>query len=333
MSRFRLNLLWLAAWPGACLTLAALAQQPSNSPPSTAANVVVVAAAVPMPPPAKCPVEFFRELLAKPAAIRVQFLTNRPPASQKLILAKLSEYEALDAEERELRLRATELHWYLLPLMSAPATERLAQLARVPEELRPLVVDRLARWDTLPADAQKQLLLSAANYLSILPTGPAVRRAEVQDRFSPERRAKLEAELRDWQNRSQTQRQEIASRFEDFFELTPQEREEALATLSEPERRQIKSTFERFRTLSPPQRASCVRAFKKFATFGPVERQRFLENTILWEQMTPSERQSWKDLVYSFGVLPPLPPGLGSPPLPPRGASRLPPTPPVATNR
>ena len=333
MSRLHLNPFGLVAWLVACLSLAALAQQDSNPTPSTAANVVARGTAVPMPPPAKCPVEFFRDLLAKPAAIRLEFLTNRSPASQKLILAKLSEYEALGADERELRLRATELHWYLLPLMSTPATERPAQLARIPEELRPLVADRLERWDTLPPDAQKQLLQSAANYLSILPAGPAVRRAEVQDRLPPERRAKLEAELRDWQNRSKTQRQELASRFEDFFELTPQEREKALATLSEPERRQIKNTFERFWTLSPPQRALCVRAFKKFATFGPVERQRFLENTMLWEQMTPSERQNWKELVYSFGPLPPLPPGLGLPPLPPRAASRLPPAPPVATNR
>jgi hypothetical protein len=315
---------------GVCLSSAlGVEQDPSPTPPWTSNGSARV---VPMPPPAKCPVEFFRELLAKPAAERAQLLTNRSLASQKLILAKLQEYAALGAEERELRLRATELRWYLLPLMSAPATERSAQLALVPEELRQLVADRLRLWDRVPPDAQKRLLLPAANYLSTPPADPAVRRADIRIRISPVRQAKLEADLRDWQDRSKAERQEIASTFQEIFELTPQERAKTLATLSEPERRQIEKTFDKFWELAPPQRALCVRAFKKFATFSAAERKQFLENTELWEEMMPSERETWKDLVYSFGNQPPLPPGMNSPPLPPRSAARVPPASVVATN-
>ena len=67
------------------------------------------------------------------AAERKQALTNRSPEGQKLILAKVREYESLPPDERELRLRVTELRWYLLPLMTAPATNRPAQLAMIPE--------------------------------------------------------------------------------------------------------------------------------------------------------------------------------------------------------
>ncbi|HWW00750.1 MAG TPA: DUF3106 domain-containing protein [Candidatus Acidoferrum sp.] len=333
MNREHLKPVWALMMIGACLLSASLAQQDSSRLLSPASNAVARLASVPMPPPAKCPVEFFRELLAKPLAERVQLLTNRSVVSQKLILAKLHEYEALGAEERELRLRATELRWYLLPLMSAPVSERPAQLALIPAELRQLVADRLQVWDNVPSDAQKRLLLPAVNYLSMLQADPATRRAEVQSRIPPARQVKLEADIRDWQNRSEAERQDIANHFKDFFELTPQERAKTLATLSEPERRQIEKTFDKFWELSPPQRALCVRAFKKFATLSLAERQRFLENTQLWEQMAPSERQTWKDLVYSFGNQPPLPPGLNSPPLPPRSPPRLPPTPVMATNR
>ena len=48
---------------------------------------------------------------------RDDFLTNRPPKIRAGILAKIAEYEALDPNERELRLRATELRWHLMPLL------------------------------------------------------------------------------------------------------------------------------------------------------------------------------------------------------------------------
>ncbi len=54
-----------------------------------------------LPPPPKCPVDFFRELLALTPAERRQALTNRPPESQQRILAKVQEYQALPADERE----------------------------------------------------------------------------------------------------------------------------------------------------------------------------------------------------------------------------------------
>jgi hypothetical protein len=54
-------------------------------------------------------------------AERREFLANRSPEAQKLILAKVKEYEALRPEERDLRLWVTELRWYLLPLLESSA--------------------------------------------------------------------------------------------------------------------------------------------------------------------------------------------------------------------
>src|SRR4051812_38384779 len=62
----------------------------------------------------RCPVDFFRELLAMNFAERNQALGGRPAESRKQILAKVREYEGMKPNEREQRLRATELRWYLL---------------------------------------------------------------------------------------------------------------------------------------------------------------------------------------------------------------------------
>lgn len=284
-----------------------------------------------LPPPAKCPVDFFRDLLAMEPAERVRFLTNRPAASQKLLLAKLHEYDALKPEQRDLRLQATELRWYLLPLMSMPPSDRAAQLTNVPVKIRELITDRLQVWDSLPADAQKRLLHPAADYLSKPPVQPASLRPPMPPALPPERQAHLEAGIRDWQNKTEAEREDIVEHFNEWFELSAREQAKTLTGISEPERVQMEKTFEKFRNLSSAQRGACLRSFQKFASMSLAERQQFLENVERWKQMTPSERQTWKDLVYNLGSQPPLPPGLGSPPMPPR-APRTPPVPGVATN-
>src|SRR5207248_702168 len=58
--------------------------------------------AVPGLPP--CPVELFRQLLAKDRAEQEQLLADRPLEKRKLILAKVREYRALKPELREQRL-------------------------------------------------------------------------------------------------------------------------------------------------------------------------------------------------------------------------------------
>lgn len=292
---------------------ALLAQSASpGTPPMAHASPALI------PPPPQCPVEFFRILLSMDPTERRQALKNRSPESQKKIMAKVREYQKLSPEERDLRLRATELRWYLVPLMSASANDRPAQLAQIPDELRQLVSDRLQVWDTLPPEAQKRLLQPLLDALSKPSVDPGPQQADPQTRTVSARPEDLEAGVRDWRNMSEGDRREIVSRFNEFFSLTPAEQAKTLGALSEPEQRQIERTLEEFAKLSPPQRAVCIRSFQKFAQMGGAERQQFLKNAERWNQMSPSERQVWKDLVYNLKHQPPLPPGLNSPPLPPR---------------
>src|SRR5882672_2042855 len=137
-----------------------LAQTVTNAPVSPRSNPAPPLPPMLIPPmlSVKSPVELFRELLAMNTTERKEFLTNRSPASQKLILAKVREYESLKPDQRELRLQVTDLRWYLLPLMRVPATNRTSRLEKLSSENRKLIEVRLQQWDRLPASAQKELL-------------------------------------------------------------------------------------------------------------------------------------------------------------------------------
>jgi len=310
----------------ACLVVQGLSAQPA----ATASVSTPSSAQVPQMPPAKSPLDFFRELLSKNAAEQVEFLTNRSLESQKLILAKVREYERLSPEQRELRLRVTELHFYLVPLMNIPATNRSVQMASIPAEVRKLVEDRLEQWDALAPGSQSDLLQNEATLrtLNDLATRPPANQKEVVTTMTSAQKAELEAGIRRWQALSDDQRHATVKRFNQFFDLTPGERDKALATLSEPERQQLDRTLTTFEELSPIQRVKCVRSFQKFADLSAEERQQFLKSAEHWKNMSPSQRQLWRDLVYNLSHSPPLPPGVDSlPPRPPARPPSLPTTP------
>jgi len=309
-------------WLAAVFTVGQLAASPLGA--ETVTNIPITPKmasppanlSLPPLPHSKSPVDLFRELLAMTPAGRANYLTNRSPEIRGRILAKVSEYEALDPNERELRLRATELRWYLPPLMRESPTNRAARLAAVPADLQPLVKNRLRQWDILPPALQVKFLESertlryfthvAQSNSPSLPPLP-------QDQSG--RRTLRDADLARWNTLSEDQRQKITAQVNRFFELTPMEKMKTLNTLSDAERQQMEKTLETFGQLPPAQRIKCIRAFTEFAGMSAQEKKDFLKNAQRWSQMSPQERQTWRDLVRQVPEWPPLPPAL--PPLPP----------------
>ena len=269
---------------------------------------------LPPVPHLKSPVDLFRELLAMTPAERENYLTNRPPEIRDRILAKVREYEALDPNERELRLRATELRWYLLPLLHESPTNRAARLAAIPDDLRPLVKTRLTQWDILPPPLQQEFLESerALRYFTHVdfPTSPPMPPMPPMPPDLGRHHGPQDSDLARWNALSEDQRQKIAAQFNQFFELTPMEKTKTLNTLSDAERQQMEKTLETFGKLPPAQRLQCIRAFTEFAGMSAQEKQDFLKNAQRWSQMSPKERQTWRDLVTHVPEWPPLPPAL-----------------------
>lgn len=280
--------------------------------------------ALPPVPQPSSPVDIFRTLLAMPPAERKAYLAPRPPETQQRILAKLREYESLKPDQRELRLRATELRWFLLPLLSAAATNRPAQLAALPESIRQSVADRLREWDSLPAAAQRELLENEAtlDYFTQLQTGTEEQKQAIRQSLSPARREKLEAGIAGWQTLPPQQQEKLLARFSQFFDLTTAEKAKALHGFSDSERQQMEKTLARFAKLPKEQREQCVQSFAQFTALSLEERQQFLKNADRWKIMPPEERQRWRELVQKVPPLPPLPPDFSPrPPLPTRPAS------------
>jgi hypothetical protein len=261
-------------------------------------------------PQVQSPVVFFRELLAMSPRERFNCLTNRAPEVRDRLLQKVREYQAMAPDDRELRLRATELRWYLVPLLRQAATNRNALFQQVPEDLKPLAQSRLTQWDLLPPPLQREFLDNdrTLHYFARVETSNSVALNTPADQH----------------------RQLVAEQFNHFFELTIREKKATLSTLSRTEQEQMQKTLETFEHLPASQRLQCLRSFSKFAGMNAGDRKEFLQNAERWSQMSPAERQAWRDLVTNVPQWPPLPPSaLQPPPLPPPVKNNRPP---VATN-
>jgi hypothetical protein len=325
MSRSRQAHWWLAfCAAGQMLVFPAPAQDSTNPPPAKPFSVP--ANLMPPLPQTQSPVNFFRQLLAMTPQERESYLTNRPPEIRERILAKVREYLALGPDERELRLNATELRWYLLPLLRESQTNRDARLAQVPDNLRDLVGSRLQQWDALPEQFRREFLDNerTLHYFSRVDSTNAPPEPGMQ-------RGPNDAEQARWQALSGDERRKITAQFNQFFELTPDEKQKTLNTLSNTERAQMEKTLQTFGKLPPAQRAQCIRAYTKFAGMSPAERAEFLKNAERWSQLPPKERQAWRDLVAQVPLWPPMPNALIMPPMPPKIQPH--PHPVVATNQ
>ncbi|MGD0745346.1 MAG: DUF3106 domain-containing protein, partial [Verrucomicrobiota bacterium] len=298
---------------GALAVFPALAGTTADAPPpieplSASTNAV--------PPHQTARVEFFRALLVMAPEEREQQLVIYPPQIRERILAKIQEYEGLGPTERELILRATELKGYLLPLLRESPTNRAAQLAQVPGDLRGLVQTRLEQWQILPPPLQQEFLDNepALSYFArVDPTNGPPAPGDLE-------RTPSDSDLKRWSALSEDQRKKITARVNHFFELTPEEKQETLNTLSDAEREQMGKTLQAFDNLPAEQRTVCLRAFAKFASMSAAEKQEFLKNAERWSQMSPEERQTWRDLVANVPQWPPMPP------MPPMAESGLRPT-------
>jgi len=277
--------------PFVCAFAAALAFTAQAQNPSASRNLssTVTNLALLLPPPlpqSQSPVNYFRQLLLLSPAERnaaLNSLTNRTPEARARILAKVREYQLLGPNERELRLKATELRWWLTPLLRMAPAERAPRLAAVPEDLRELVTSRLQQWDILPPPLQQEFLANdrtlhyfARVETTNLPPNPAADPG-------------------------------LTAQVNQFFELTPAEKQQTLNTLSEAERAQMEKTLGAFEKLPVQQRSQCIRNYAKFAGMPPAERAEFLKNAESWSKMSPSERQTWRDLVTHIPQWPPLP--------------------------
>ncbi len=297
----------LAAWfgpIGRCLACGCLASS-------------LLGQSVPPLPAPRSPVQTFRELLAAPAARRAEYLARKPAPARELIAAKLSEFESLPAGERELRLQLAQLQFYLAPLLPLPAAERSTALAAVPDDVRPMIDERLRSWDVLPEDGRREILESerSLSHFVRLESADSGELADVVRRAPAASRPEVEAQLQRWLALSPDERARKTAGFHRFFGLTDRERERTLRQLSSTDRAQMEATLTVFERLPERQRQQCIEAFRKFSGLTPERRAEFLRDAEQWQSLSAAERSAWRRVVQRVGEQPPLP---GDAPLPPR---------------
>ena len=264
------------------------------------------AISTPAPPPLPPnPVDTFRKILGMSEPEREKFLATLAPDKRQVVVLKLEEYQGLSAEDREKRLRALQARVWVRQLIKVAPSNRVERLAALAPAERELVQIRLAEWDRLPADLQKEIL---ANELAIrhiarspdymfrhaMPPLPVV--------------TKTTAMLDHWLNKSEAERAEIIRHYETFFETVSSE---DLAKIMA-KRPEIAKAAPIGR-LAKEQRERYIAGFKRFTSLTPAERQKFLINVSHWQKMTPEQRQSWRVLAKKLTPPPAPPPVPGRP--------------------
>jgi hypothetical protein len=296
----------VARFTGLILSLTlVLSARAEGTPPSTTAPVVVTLSLVPSP------VQVIRELLARPETERAEMLAMYPPGLREPVEAKVREYAAMSAESREQRFLATDLRHFLTQLMPLDVPSQNAALSQVPEPIREAVELRLQQWQLYLPQMKEEVLANeqVVRYFTQIGITSEQDRQLLLDITPPEMRAPMEKRIAEWNALPKETRTRVFAQVNQFFELTPEEREKSLRILSGPERDAMRETLDTFAGLTVEQRQMCVRSFEKFSRLTLAERRQFFQKAEIWSRMTAAERELWKELVSRARELPPFPPG------------------------
>jgi hypothetical protein len=296
----------LALIIGAFVCHPAFAQdQPTIATPTTNTPTALPVPLVPSP------VRVIRELIALPEAKRVELLAMYPDGLREPLEAKATEYLKMDPEARELRLQATDLRHYLQQLLPLDYSTRRLALEQVPESLRDVVRVRIEKWEILLPDMQQDFLASESvvRYFSEMGITSEDIRLVLIFPPRPDVPPEMERKIAAWNHLPEETRNRVFAQFNDMFDLSADERDQTLKSLSAEEREAMREALDSFNQLSGEQRRICLRSFEKFSQMTVLERRMFLQKAEAWSRMTAAEREQWKELVNRVPHLPPFPPG------------------------
>lgn len=272
-----------------------------NNASAQASPAVVVTAPAPPPLPPN-PVDTFRKILAMSAPDREKYLETLEPQKRQIVMLKLDEYQGLPAADREARLRALQVRVLVKQLIKVAPSNRIDRLTAVQPAERQLVESRLAVWDRLSADLQKEILTNeiAIRYIA---RAPDFMFNAAMPPFPVD--SKIAQQLKHWGDLSKADRTEILNNFQYFMEdLSDKERGKVLD-----QQPAVTKNLASVASLPKDQRERYLEGFKQFAALTPAERQQFLIKLAHWQKMTPEQRDAWRIMAKKLNASapPPLP--------------------------
>lgn len=258
------------------------------------------------------PVQTFRMLLATNAAGREAWLALRTPAQRQILENKIKEYASLSVAEREERLQALQLRWYLPQLMKLATTERTQQLARIPQPDRAVLEYKLRSWTILPPEIQREILEHQEMINVFLPVHQGGASDSALRSLPPARQQELAEQFERWNALPPAQRDRILGNVQRYFVLTPAEKTKVAAQLAKAGPAPLPPPLTAFGGLPMEQREQAMAGFKKFAALPPAERADFLKTAERWQTMSGAERERWRQLSARLqkakAPMPPMPP-------------------------
>jgi hypothetical protein len=126
------------------------------------------------------------------------------------------------------------------------------------------------------------------------------------EELSERDRFKAEQKLARWQALPPTERQQMFKGFQRFFELSEDEKERTLAALPDAERAETEKVVGTIEKRPKSEQEQYLAAFRQFSEMSRQDREQFMKNAERWQQMSPAERQAWRDLVKQLSGMPPL---------------------------
>jgi len=263
-------------------------------------------------PPLSSPIDLFRKLLATNASGRAQFMAGRSTRLREYLESTIRDFEALSADERNAKLQALELRWYMPQVMRLKPTERAPRLETIPEPIRSLIQQRLLQWDVLPPQLQKQVLDNETAIKFFERPEQAGESRNALDAMSAAQRSDLEKRYKDWMALPEDQRRQIVRRFDEFVGMSENAKSNTLTRLTNTDYAQMQQTFSQFGNLSKEQRVQAIQGFKKFAELSPAEQVAFLKTAERWRTMSEKDRELWRNVVARAQAVrtnapPPLP--------------------------
>jgi hypothetical protein len=236
------------------------------------------------PSSSNSPIEHFRIVLNLSSEDLEKYILRQKPHVQPILRKKIEEYASLSRAEKDFRLRATELHYYLDSLLEHNSTVSLDSLPPLPESLKEEIMRAVHFWNNL-SNAQRDLLFTKKATISYL---VSLSRENVPP--LPVNRPAISPE---WANMYH------------FLQLPYEKQKEFLGSDKLNQAPKMGKVLEAFSKLSVDEKERCANALVCFLSFPRDLQDRVADGLTYWNSLDPSERTVWREIAgRSPAILP-----------------------------
>jgi hypothetical protein len=246
------------------------------------------------------PVEKFRLLLEASSSELNSELDAYPEETRSRISVKIEEYRKLSVEKRRQKLTATELRWYLPPLLNADQVTRDFHLRKLEPGLAEVIHQRLMTWDSLPEDLKSSSsksnliighLSKAPSINPPLPTPSAPGTVTTAPSLPTDPGNSVSEDLADPVS------QERLQRLKAYFEMNQEAKNATLKDASLMSDSIFMSRLKWLETMPEQLRERVLSHLIRFQELSVEEKKAFGKSIKTWNRLPQPEKQALRNLV------------------------------------